>query len=471
MGHGRGMTRPILLWLRRDLRLTDNPALTAACDSGAPVIPVWVDDGSGGAAARLRLGLSLAALADDLAARGSRLILRRGAPAQVLADLARETGAQAVYWSRLYDRDGQQAGQAVKQALAVEARSFPGHLLFEPWTVETGQGGPYKVYTPFWKALRGRDPGAPLPAPGRIPAPECWPGSERLEDWAMGAAMQRGEAIVASHAVVGESAAQGRLGAFCAHTIAQYREGRDFPARPATSDLSENLTTGEISPRTVWAAGWRAVEEGKPGAETFVKELVWREFAHHLAFHYPDLDRANWREGWDDFPWNTEMTDAVTAWVQGRTGVPFVDAGMRQMHVTGRMHNRARMVAASYLTKHLLTDWRVGLEVFAHHLTDWDPASNALGWQWVAGCGPDAAPFFRIFNPQTQAEKFDPDGTWCRRWIAEIQPDPPQAARDAFAVMPRAWGLNADAQYPAPVVDHRAARQRALDAYAARSGG
>ncbi|PIE10590.1 MAG: deoxyribodipyrimidine photolyase [Rhodobacterales bacterium] len=459
------MTRSILLWLRRDLRLSDHPALSAACATGAPVIPVYVDDGRGGAAPRLRLGLSLHALAKDLAARGSRLILRRGDPAQVLHDLASETGAQAVYWSRLYDADGQRTGRAVKETLGIEATSFAGHLLFEPWSVETGQGGPYKVYTPFWKAVRSRDPGAPLPAPGAIPAPEAWPSSDRLEDWAMGAAMKRGAEIVAARAVVGEEAARGRLDGFCADAIRRYQAQRDVPTAGATSNLSENLTTGEISPRTVWAAGWRAVEEGKPGAETFIKELVWREFAHHLAYHFPTLSSDNWRGEWNGFPWSTKITPAVLAWMQGRTGVPFVDAGMREMHVTGRMHNRVRMVAASYLTKHLLTDWRIGLRFFEEHLTDWDPASNAMGWQWVAGSGPDAAPFFRIFNPDTQAEKFDPDHTYRRRWIAEGQSTPGQDARAFFDVVPRRWGLTPTQRYPDPVVDHKKARARALAAY------
>lgn len=456
---------PIILWLRRDLRLSDHPALSHACAQGAPVIPLWIDDGQGGAAFRMRLGLSLSALARDLERAGSRLILRRGDPVQILRDLVRETKAQAVYWSRLYDRQGRDQGAQVKSALDIETHSFPGHLLFEPWTVATGQGAPYKVFTPFWKSVRGRDPGAVLPAPARIPAPDFWPASDDLAQWQIEAPMKRGADIVARHAHPGEAAAQAKLSAFCTEAIDRYAAYRDFPARGASSDLSEHLCTGEISARTVWAAGWSAAERGHKGAETFVKELVWREFAHHLSYHWPNIDQQSWKTGWDRFPWGQEITPAVQAWIQGRTGVRMVDAGMREMHVTGRMHNRVRMVAASYLTKHLMADWRIGRQVFETHLTDWDPASNAMGWQWVAGSGPDAAPFFRIFNPETQAEKFDSDGAYCRAWIAEGQHSAPSTAQAFFEVVPRAWGLSAHDPYPSPVVDHKTARERALAAY------
>lgn len=464
---------PILLWHRRDLRLADHPALSAAQATGRPVIPVFIDDEASrglGAAPRLRLGLSLARLRDAYAGIGSRLICRQGDAVAVLRGLAAETGAKAIWWSRLYDDQGRASGEAVKQSFAesgIETRSFAGHLLFEPWSVQTGQGGAYKVYTPFWKTLRVRDPGAPVAPPTALHAPTQWPASDDPATWQMDRAMDRGAQIVAGHADPGEDAARAKLDAFCDQTIGRYHEGRDFPASGATSDLSEHLSLGEISPRTVWAAGWRAVQMGKQGAETFVKELVWREFAHHLIYHYPDLARRNWRDGWDDFPWNTETTPQVLAWMQGRTGVDLVDAGMRQLHVTGRMHNRVRMVVASYLTKNLLTDWRIGLRFFEQHLTDWDPASNAMGWQWVAGCGPDAAPFFRIFNPETQGQKFDAQGQYRRTWIAEGQSAPPQTALDAFQVMPRHWQLRPDAPRPAPIVDLKATRARALDAYQA----
>ncbi|SMH58216.1 deoxyribodipyrimidine photo-lyase [Maritimibacter sp. HL-12] len=467
---------PILLWFRRDLRLADHPALDAAARSGRPVIGVFIRDESVdslGAAAKFRLGLSVAALGKTLADHGSRLVLRSGPAAAVLDALIDETGAGAVHWSRLYDPASIARDSAVKAALAargVAAQSFPGHVLFEPWTVATGQGGPYRVYSPFWRALRGRDPGAPLARPGLMPAPDAWPGSERLADWRLGDAMNRGAEVVAAHARPGEAAAADRLAEFIDAKVDAYKASRDFPGVDATSNLSENLAYGEISARQVWAVGQRAMDEGRAGAEHFLKELVWREFAYHLMYHTPEILTRNWRAEWDGFPWNTDETaPEVLAWKQGRTGEPFVDAAMREMHVTGRMHNRARMIAASYLTKHLMTHWKIGLDWFADHLTDWDPAANAMGWQWVAGSGPDAAPYFRIFNPATQLAKFDPNGDYRRAWIAEGQAGPPATARAFFEAVPRAWGLSPDMSYPAPVVDLAEGRARALAAYGART--
>jgi deoxyribodipyrimidine photo-lyase len=465
------MTAPIILWFRRDLRLSDHPALTEAVASGRPVIPVFLYDEvveTHGAAPKWRLGLSVAAHAKALEDKGARLILRRGRALDCLQALIKETGADAVWWTRAYDPDSIQRDTDVKSALkeaGIDARSFPGHVLFEPWAVETRTGGFYKVYTPFWKALRDRDPADPLPAPGRIPAPDNWPASDRLDDWAMGAAMRRGAEVVADHVTVGEEAARGRLGAFIANRVDDYADSRDFPARDGTSHLSENLTYGEISPVALWHAGQRAMAEGKRGAETFLKEVVWRDFAYHLVYHTPRITTRNWREEWEAFPWNTEETEAVTRWKQGRTGEPFVDAAMREMYVTGTMHNRARMIVASYLTKHLLTHWRIGQKWFEACLTDWDPASNAMGWQWAAGSGPDATPYFRVFNPATQLEKFDPNGHYRRCWIAEGAANPSDTALSYFDAVPRSWGLSPDAAYPAPVVDLQAGRQRALDAY------
>ncbi|MCV2880952.1 cryptochrome/photolyase family protein [Actibacterium sp. XHP0104] len=460
-------TTPIILWLRRDLRLSDHPALTAACRTGRPVIPVFVHDDqvqSLPAAPKWRLGLALDHFARVLADKGSHLILRRGPAVEVLRDLIAETGAGAVYWLRAYDADAIARDTDVKSALmdrGVEPRSFAGNLLFEPWTVQTGQGGYYKVYTPYWNAVRGRDVDVPLIAPDVIPAPQNWPRSDDLSDWQMGAAMDRGAAVVAPYVVVGERAAQGRLGAFISHRIETYKLQRDMLAEPATSGLSENLTYGEISPRTIWHAGQRARAEGAAGAEHFLKELTWREFAWHLMYHCPDLGAENWRAGWDAFPWNADADrPEVIAWKQGRTGVAVVDAAMRQMYVTGTMHNRARMIVASYLTKHLLTDWRVGLRWFADCLIDWDPAANAMGWQWVAGCGPDAAPYFRVFNPDTQSAKFDPDGAYRDHWLGQGA-----AARSYYDAIPRAWALSPDDAPPQPLIGLKQGRDRALEAY------
>ncbi len=467
--------RPILYWLRRDLRLSDHPGLAAAAESGRPVVPVFVHDEvveGLGAAPRFRLGLGLERIAGALEEIGSRLVLRRGDALKTLRALAQETGADTIWWTRAYDPQSVARDRAVKAGLrgdGLEAKSWPGHLLFEPWRVETGQGGYYKVYTPFWRAVKDRDVGAPVPAVSHLRAPAAWPESDALEDWRMGAAMDRGAAVVARHVRVGEAAAQGRLGAFIASGIARYRDRRDLPAEDGTSNLSEPLSLGEISARTCWHAGMRAREEGKVGAETWLKELVWREFAYHLVFHTPRLASDNWREDWAAFPWNEDERRAeVIAWKRGRTGIEFVDAAMREMYVTGRMHNRARMIVASYLTKHLMCHWRIGMDWFAEHLVDWDPASNALGWQWTAGSGPDAAPYFRVFNPDTQAKRFDPDGAYLRRWIAEGQANPPAEALSYFEAVPRHWGLSADRDYPAPVVALDEGRKRALAAYEAR---
>ncbi len=466
--------RPVIVWLRRDLRLSDNPALRAACAAGGPVIPVFIHDDSVaslGAAPKWRLGLSVASLARDLEARGSRLILRRGDAAEVIAALVAETGAGAVHWSRLYDpvsmaRDG--AIKAMLKARGIDAQSHNSHLLFEPWTVETGTGGFYKVYSPMWRAVKDREVPEPAPAPARIPAPAAWPASDALADWRMGAAMDRGAEVCLPHQCVGEQAAQGRLGGFVAEVIGPYKDTRNNPAVSGTSNLSENLTYGEISPRQCWHAGLRAQHEGKRGAEHWLKELVWREFAYHLMYHTPQILSRNWREGWDAFPWTEGRAADVLRWKQGRTGIPFVDAAMREMYVTGRMHNRARMNVASYLTKHMMVHWRVGMDWFAECLTDWDPASNAMGWQWTAGCGPDAAPYFRIFNPETQLAKFDPEGGYARAWIAEGQARPSATALSYFDAIPRCWGLSPGDPYPAPLIGLAEGRKRALAAYEAR---
>jgi len=278
--------------------------------------------------------------------------------------------------------------------------------------------------------------------------------------------MRRGAAVVSAHQSPGEGAALARLAAFAEGPMAGYAARRDFMAEPATSGLSENLTWGEISPRRIWHRGWRAMEEGNPGAETFLKELVWREFAWHLMHHYPQIASRNWKPDWDAFPWRGDSAEAER-WRRGQTGEPVVDAAMREMYVTGRMHNRARMIVASYLTKHLLTDWRIGLDWFAECLTDWDPAANAMGWQWVAGSGPDAAPFFRIFNPATQAEKFDPEARYRRRWVAELSRNPGADALSFFDAAPLSWQLDPARRYPLPMIDLAAGRERALAALAA----
>lgn len=463
---------PVLVWFRRDFRLGDHPALNAAFASGRPVIPVFIHDDASealGAAPKWRLGLGVAAFDTALREKASRLILRRGKALDVLQALIAETGAGAVYWSRLYDPDAVTRDTGIKSALkeqGVEAKSFGGHLMFEPWTVETKTGGYYKVYTPFWNTVKTREVDAPLPAPPVLPAPTNWPQSDDLDDWRMGAAMHRGAAVVHHHVRLGERAAQKRLGEFIDGIVAGYDTTRDLPSVDGTSGLSENLSLGEISPHQCWHAGLRARQEGKPGAETFLKELVWREFAYHLMHHTPRLLTGNWKPDWDAFPWNEDTDHAeVQRWKQGRTGIQFVDAALREMYVTGRMHNRGRMIVASYLTKHLLCHWKIGMAWFEDCLIDWDPASNAMGWQWSAGSGPDATPYFRVFNPVTQLDKFDKNRDYVGRWIAEGHNDPAAEALAYFDAIPHHWSLSPKDAYPSPVVAADEGRKRALTAY------
>lgn len=463
---------PILLWLRRDLRLTDNPAMDWAAQQGRPVIPVWLRDevvDTWGAAPLWRAGLGLAALARSLDGIGSRLVLRSGPALDGLRALAAETGAETVAFSRLYVADERARDERVADGLradGVAVETFRGHVLFEPAEVTTGAGGFYKVFTPYWNAVRGRDLAPPTGPLDALAAPADWPASDDLAGWDMGRAMRRGADVVARHVHVGEEAARTRLHAFLHHRADDYVRGRDLLAVDGSSRLSENLTWGEISARECWFAGLRRRGEGHAGAETFLKELAWRDFAHHLAWHTPHLTSEHWKAGWETFPWRGDNPDAE-AWRRGRTGIEVVDAAMRELYVRGRMHNRARMLTASYLTKHLMTDWRVGSAWFADCLVDWDPGSNAMGWQWAAGCGPDASPFFRIFNPDTQAAKFDPDGGYRDRWLVHRKGDP--LARSYFHAIPRAWGMSPEDPYPkAPVVGLAEGRARALEAFAQR---
>lgn len=460
---------PTIVWLRRDLRLHDNPALSAAAGGGGPVIPLFIlseDFAQIGAAARWRLERALEHFGHALDQLGGRLILRSGVPGEVLQSVVRESGARRVTWNRQYDpplceRDAPIRAQLRRDGIKVE--SFQANLLAEPWEVRTKAGGPYRVFAPFWASLRNREHPAPLPSPAKLRRPAVWPQGERLADWHLGCAMQRGGKVVADYALVGEDKARERLEGFLEENVIDYAKSRDRVDLDATSGLSEPLAWGEISPRLIWHAALRAMAEGRAGAEAFLRQLVWREFAWHLLYHHPDMATQNWRRDWDGFPWQAD-DPALTAWQRGMTGVQLVDAGMRELYTTGRMHNRARMVAASYLTKHLLIDWRAGLRWFADCLTDWDKAANALGWQWVAGSGPDAAPFFRVFNPALQAAKFDPAGRYRDRWLAERGAGHPDA-RAFYQAVPRRWGLSASQAYPAPVAPIEAGRAAALAAY------
>ncbi len=466
-------TTPLIYWIRRDMRLSDHPGLSAAARSGRCVIPVFILDSETeaiGAAAKWRMELGLKAFRERLRAIGSDLILRRGDAREALTALAGETGAKAVQWTRLYDPQSIERDTQVKSALraaGIGAESHPGHVIFEPWTVRTrADGGHYKVYSPYWRAVSASDIPPCLDPVTSLRPPDGWPRSENLEDWRMGAAMRRGAAILHPHACIGEVAAHDRLDRFLDAPVAAYANDRDRLDLDGTSGLSENLTYGEISPREAWQAAGRAIAAGCAGAQTFRKELAWREFAWHLIYHTPHIAERPWREDWAEFPWRPDNEDAES-WRRGRTGVPVVDAAMREMFVTGRMHNRARMIVASYLTKHLMTDWRVGMRWFAECLTDWDPASNAMGWQWTAGCGPDAAPFFRVFNPETQAGKFDPDGRYRKRYLYGFEGSKHPDAASYFDAIPLSWRMSPGDPAPEPAIGLKAGRLRALDAYRA----
>lgn len=463
---------PILVWFRRDLRLDDLPMLDAAIATGRPLIPVFIADETVtgiGAAAKWRWGEGLRVFAQRLEALGARLVLRRGAAASCLRALLAETGATSVYWTRRYEADAIARDSDIKEsfkAQGIDVQSFSGTTLIEPWQVKTGSGTPFKVFTPFWKALSALGVSRPVPAPTSWRSPEAWPNSDALDDWGLDRAMNRGALVLDRYSRVGEEAALQRLDAFLDVPVQDYAEARDLPAKPATSGLSEPLAYGEISPRRIWHAALAHEETAAStkGLVAFRRELAWRDFAHHLIFAAPDLPTICWRKEWEGFTWRADNDDAER-WRQARTGEPIVDAGLREMFVTGKMHNRLRMIVASYLTKHLQTDWRVGLAWFADCLTDWDPASNAMGWQWVAGCGPDASPYFRVFNPATQAEKFDKHEGYRRKFLAETVSTPSEHALAYFDAVPRSWNLDPKAPYPAPMVDLAQGRKRALAAY------
>ena len=457
-----------IVWFRNDLRLADNPALIAALGSGQPVVPVYVLDEetegvrAPGAASRWWLHHSLASLDAALRARDSRLILRRGRAETAIAQLAAACGATSIYWNRVYDEGSLERDTRLKQAFTQRgwiAQSHKANLLFEPWEVATQAGQPFKVFTPFWRACRAlRSPGAPLPAPKVLAAPDTWPTSDRLDDWKLLPTAPDWSGGIHASWTPGEAAATRRLTDFLDDALPRYREARDLPAVAGTSRLSPHLAFGEISPRQIWRA---ATDLGPSAAlEKFLAELGWREFAYNLLFHFGDLAQRNFRPEFDVFPWQ-KADEMLKAWQRGRTGYPIVDAGMRELWTTGWMHNRVRMIVASFLTKDLLIDWRQGERWFWDTLVDADPANNATGWQWVAGSGADAAPFFRVFNPVLQGEKFDPGGDYVRRWIPELASLPADTIhRPWTAAQPLPPEI-----YPARIVDHAAARDRALDAF------
>lgn len=470
--------RPIIVWFRDDLRLADHPALHAAAKTGAPVICLYViDDTVGrpmGGAARWWLAQSLRALGESLATVGGVLTLREGAAAKIIPDIARDTETSAVYWNEIAQAPHQAVEKQLETALAthgVETQRFPGDLLVPPAAIRNREGRGLRVFTPFWRrVLAMGDPPKPLPAPKALRAVPALAGDtlERFgleptkPDWAGG---------LRDSWQPGESAARTRLRDFLKTSVRSYVGDRDRPDRPGTSRLSPHLRFGEISPRQLWHAARFAADAEPalgPGVEKFLSELGWREFCRHLLFDIPELASQNLQDGFDAFPW-THDAKALAAWRRGRTGYPIVDAGLRELWHTGVMHNRVRMVVASFLVKHLLIDWRDGESWFWDTLVDADAGSNPANWQWVAGCGADAAPYFRVFNPVLQGEKFDPDGAYVRRWVTELDGLPSRLVHQPWRATPielASAGVELGKTYPDPIVDHARGRERALAAYA-----
>ncbi len=476
----RGLNEsPTLVWFRQDLRLSDNPALAAAVDRGGPVIPVfiWTPEEEGawrpGAASQWWLSRSLAALNAELEKRGSRLIIRRGPTDKAFNDLLSESAATAVFWNRRYEpaavaRDGQLKSQLRDRTVAAE--SFNGNLLFEPWTIRNGSGQPFRVFTAFWRACLTKPVAPPSKdAPRKLRSPENWPhslelselGLEPTVDWAGG---------LSETWQPGESGAKSQLKRFQKEAIQKYPVGRDKPGVTGTSRLSPHLHFGEISPGQVWRAVLGMMNDEdiarQAACKAYLRQIGWREFAHQLLYHHPESPEQALRPQFAAFPWKTDPR-TLRAWTQGKTGYPLVDAGMRELWHTGWMHNRVRMVVASFLVKHLLIGWQEGAAWFWDTLVDADLANNTLGWQWVAGCGADAAPYFRIFNPVIQGEKFDPTGKYVRHWVPELSglPDdwihrPWKAPASILAKS----GVELGRTYPNPIINHDAARERALAA-------
>ena len=464
------MSQHIIVWFRQDLRLNDNPALQSALNGKNAVTPVFIDDNDcgrqPGIMGRWWRDKSLAQLNDALKSRGSRLVFRKGRAQEVLPTLAKQVGATAVYWNRQYEADIVARDTAIKRTLkegGIDAESFNGSLLFEPWEVTSkSTGGPFKVFTPFWSACCALGLKRGLwNVPDKITAPAQWPQSDALPATAP---LDHMDSLDIWQP--GEDGARDALALFLAQNIAGYAERRNLPAEPATSRLSPHLRWGEISPARI-VAETEATNIKTDDGTKFLSELGWREFSYQLLYHNPELAETCLQNKFEAFPWRNDA-DAFEAWKHGETGYPIVDAGMRELRRTGYMHNRVRMIAASFLIKHLLIDWREGEKWFWECLVDADPANNSASWQWVAGCGADAAPYFRIFNPILQGPKFDADGIYTKTYVPELSALSGKtlyAPWTAKSDMLDSGAISLGDTYPNPIVNHEAARARALESF------
>jgi deoxyribodipyrimidine photo-lyase len=461
-----------IAWFRQDLRIADNPALLAAVEAGV-VLPIYIldDDNAGqwrmGAASRVWLHHSLAALNESL---GGKLQLFRGDACEIIARLAHSLPLAAVFWNRCYEPWRIERDARIKSDLAaldVKAESCNGSLLWEPWTVSKQDCGPYRVFTPFYqKGCRSRPaPRQPLPTPKNPDwHPDPVAGSQSLQALDLLPAHHWQQSLL-DHRRVGEQAAAERLDAFCTQVLADYRRSRDFPALDGTSRLSPHLHFGEISPHQAWdRIDHAAMHQHGDGPAHFQREIAWREFSYHLLYHFPELPTQNFNRKFDAFEWHSN-DEGLAAWQRGNTGFPIVDAGLRELWQTGYMHNRVRMIVASFLVKNMLLHWRKGESWFWDCLVDADLASNSASWQWCAGSGADAAPYFRIFNPVLQSEKFDPHGEYLVRYCPELEGLEPKYRHkpwDAGTARLTAAGIRLGVDYPEPILDLKTTRERAL---------
>lgn len=466
-----------IIWFRQDLRLTDNPALSHAVDEGYKIIPLFIldDDSAGdwlhGAASRYWLHHSLKALNQSL---DNTLIFRHGDASKIIPELVEATLVEAVFWNRCYEPWRIKRDKVIKEELKnndIACETFNGSLLWEPWEPLKGDGTPYKVFTPFYRkgCLKHSEPSEPLPAPDNIEYAyhEC--NKNSLSDLNLLPDI-RWDKKMEKHFTPGEQGAKDRLQAFLDEGLVGYKEGRNVPSLPNVSRLSPYLHWGEISPRTVWqeAKSFQAAHGYEKDVDHFCSELGWREFSHSLLYHFPDLPRKALQEKFENFPWQDVDQDKLKAWQKGRTGFPIVDAGMRELWETGYMHNRMRMIVGSFLVKNMLIHWHHGEEWFWDCLVDADLANNSASWQWIAGCGADAAPYFRIFNPILQSHKFDPNGDYIRRFVPELKDVPNDNIHepwDAPDGVLRMAGVTLGETYPHRILDLGATRDRALEAY------
>ena len=471
---------PILLWFRRDLRLSNHRALTAAMETGHPIIPLYIysedEKRTTGSASKWWLHHSLKQLETSIRSLGGKLILRTGEPAGVLQSICKESNARCIHASTCFDPFWQGIDQSVAKALnplGIEFKQFSGQLLWDPRSIRNKSGKPFQVFTPFWKHLCQHNPPEPP-----LASPTAWPKpsisnlkSEHLDSFGLLPSI-RWDKGIQTNWTPGETEAMAQLDQFASNAFSDYDSARDFPGIQGTSRLSPYLHFGEITPGQIYhrletKRRRSRSTQASTMHSTYMKEVGWREFAHHLLHHFPHMTKGPLRPEFESFPWRHDAT-MLKAWQQGRTGYPIVDAGMRELWATGWMHNRVRMIVGSFLVKHLLLDWKLGAEWFWDTLVDADLANNTMGWQWISGCGADAAPYFRIFNPIMQSQKFDAEGDYIRKWIPEISKLSNKDIHTpwtADAMILQMAGIKLGNTYPSPIVNHTIARETALDVY------